>query len=264
MEIAGYIASLFVGIALGLLGGGGSILTVPVLVYLFHLNPVTAAAYSLFVVGTTSSVGAATKLAQKQADLKTAVVFGIPSIISIYLTRAYLVHAIPEVVGHLGNFALTRDRLLMLFFSIVMVFAAIKMIGKPKINNPLLTSPLYTNLKIIIQGLITGLIAGLVGAGGGFLIIPALVLLCQLPMSIAVGTSLVIIAANSIIGFLGDLGRTEMDWPFILTITGISIAGLVLGLGISKKMSGRSLRRGFGFFVLVLAAFIMIREVFLS
>ncbi len=261
MEIIGYIASLAIGVALGLIGGGGSILTVPVLVYLFGVNPVTATAYSLFIVGTTSLVGSIPKYKSGEINLKTALIFGIPSIAAVFATRAFIVPAIPTEVFSIGSFIVTKSLLMMILFAVLMVFASVTMIrekkktttvGEQKFNYPL----------ILLEGAVVGVLTGLVGAGGGFLIIPALVLLSNLPMKQAVGTSLLIIAAKSLIGFTGDLGKIEMDWTLLLSVTALAIAGIFIGNIMSRKISGESLKKGFGWFVLVMGIYIIIKELF--
>ena len=263
MEIIGFLASIFIGIFLGLIGGGGSILTVPVLVYLFHIDPVEATAYSLFIVGSSSLVGAWPKYKQGFVHLKTAVIFGIPSIISVYATRKFLVPAIPSNLGEYGGLIVTKSLMLMLLFAILMIAASFSMIrsntsketfteGGQKFNYPL----------ILIEGALVGLLTGLVGAGGGFLIIPALVMLSKLPMKQAVGTSLLIIAAKSLIGFTGDLGNSTINWTLLLSVTALAIAGIFIGDKLSKRIDGNQLKKGFGWFVLLMGLYIMIQQLF--
>jgi uncharacterized protein len=265
MEIIGYIASVLIGISLGLIGGGGSILTVPVLVYLFGVDPVLATAYSLFIVGSTSLVGVLPKYRQGLVNLKTALIFGAPAIAAVYATRKFIVPAIPQEVFTIADFTFTKPILMMLLFAVLMVFASYSMIkgkneeangngGQQKFNYPL----------IIIEGTVVGVLTGLVGAGGGFLIIPALVLLSKLPMKQAVGTSLLIIAAKSLIGFLGDIGHQTIDWKLLIIVTVLAIAGIFIGNALSKKISGDKLKRGFGWFVLVMGIYIIVKELFLS
>ena len=263
MEIAGYLASLAIGISLGLIGGGGSILTVPVLVYLFGIEPVLATAYSLFIVGFSSLVGAFPKYKQGLVNIKTALIFGIPSILAVFATRKYIVPLIPDEIFSIGNFVITKNILMMVLFAILMVFASVSMIrekdsngnaanGEQKFNYPL----------IILEGSVVGLLTGLVGAGGGFLIIPALVLLSKLPMKQAVGTSLLIIAAKSLIGFTGDLSHYNMDWTLLLIVTSLAAAGIFVGDLLHKKIHGEKLKKGFGWFVLVMGIYIIIKEIF--
>jgi len=265
MEILGYIASVIIGISLGLIGGGGSILTVPVLVYLFGVNPVLATAYSLFIVGSTSLVGAIPKYRKGLVNLKTSVIFGLPAIAAVYATRSWVVPAIPNEVFTVGDFVVTKGILMMVLFAILMVFASVSMIrdktnyengsnGEQKFNYPL----------ILLEGVVVGALTGLVGAGGGFLIIPALVLLSKLPMKQAVGTSLLIIAAKSLIGFTGDLGHYTIDWKLLLIVTALAISGIFVGNWMSHKVSGEKLKKGFGWFVLVMGIYIIVKELFLK
>lgn len=264
MEIAGYLASALIGISLGLIGGGGSILTVPVLVYLFGVNAVEATAYSLFIVGATSLVGTFPKYNQGLVDVKTGLIFGAPSIAAVYLTRKFLVPAIPTEIFTAGDFVVTKSILMMLLFAALMVFASVSMIrDKKAVSEEPKEDKGFNYPMILAEGAIVGMLTGLVGAGGGFLIIPALVLFTGLPMKKAVGTSLMIIAAKSLIGFTGDLGHFEMNWNLLITVSIIAIAGIFLGNYLSLKIDGAKLKKGFGWFVLVMGVYIIIKELFL-
>lgn len=265
MDIAGYLASVFIGISLGLIGGGGSILTVPVLVYLFSVDAVLATAYSLFIVGTTSVVGSFSYFKKGLVNVNTAVVFGIPSIISVFLTRAYILPAIPNEIFSIGNFTVTKSILLMLLFAVLMVFASYKMIKKSTNYDGDDRHIHEQNYPLsFLQGTFVGLVTGLIGAGGGFLIIPALVNLLKLPMKTAIGTSLIIISINSITGFLFSLHRTVVDWQFLLSISGIAVLGILIGSYISTKIDGKKLKPAFGWFVLVMGIYIIIKETILK
>lgn len=260
MEIIGYFASALIGISLGLIGGGGSILTVPVLVYLFAVSPVTATAYSLFIVGATSLVGAYQKYKDGMVDIKTGLIFGAPSIVAVYLTRKWLVPAIPTTIFEIGGFEVSKSLLLMLLFAVLMVFASISMIRDKKAASESSSQIKMNYPMILIEGAVVGILTGLVGAGGGFLIIPALVLFTGLQMKQAIGTSLLIIAAKSLIGFTGDLSNMQMDWNLLLMVTAIAIAGIFLGNRLSKSIDGNKLKKGFGWFVLVMGVYIIIKE----
>lgn len=263
MEIAGYFASVLIGIALGLIGGGGSILTVPVLVYLFHINPVMATGYSLFIVGTTSAVGSVSYFRKGLVNIKTAIIFGIPSIAAVFATREWIVPAIPEEIFTAGEFTLTRGLLLLLLFAVLMVVASFSMIRKSKQQTATEPAEQKFNYPLILaEGSIVGMLTGLVGAGGGFLIIPALVILSKLPMKQAIGTSLVIIAAKSLIGFIAEAGDAATDWKLLLIVTAFAVAGIFIGTAAAKKIDGDKLKPAFGWFVLVMGIYIIVKEIF--
>jgi uncharacterized membrane protein YfcA len=260
IEIIGYLGALLIGLVLGLIGGGGSILTVPILVYALTLNPVLATAYSLFVVGTTSLVGAVKNMMKGMVDFKTAIIFSIPAFIAVYLTRAFLIPAIPVELFMIGDFLVTKNLAIMLFFAVIMLLASVSMIrnkGKEIDEDSVIT---YNYPLIIIEGIVVGGITGIVGAGGGFLIIPALVLLAKLPMKKAVATSLFIIAIKSLIGFLGDVQNLEIDWKFLLSFTALSIVGIFIGIWLNKFIDGKKLKKAFGWFVLVMGVYIIYKE----
>lgn len=264
MEILGYIGSVVIGIALGLIGGGGSILTVPVLVYLFGVEPVIATAYSLFIVGITSLTGAIPKYRHGLVDLKTAFIFGIPSIAAVFVTRKYIVPLIPVHILNLGDFVVTKSILIMVLFAILMVVASVSMIRNNIDENDEPLERKFNYPMIMLEGTVVGILTGFVGAGGGFLIIPALVLFSKLPMKKAVGTSLLIIAAKSLIGFTGDLSHYTMDWKLLLIVTGIAVAGIFIGNGLHRKIPGEKLKVWFGWFVLVMGIYIMIKELLIN
>jgi uncharacterized protein len=265
MDWIGYFASVLIGISLGLIGGGGSILTVPVLVYLFPVEPVLATSYSLFIVGTTSLVGTVTKYKQGLIHFKTAFIFALPAIATVWITRRLLLPRIPYNVFTIAGYTVTKPLLLLILFAVLMVFASVSMIrsnGKFVTGK---TGPLQFNYPMIfLQGAMVGIITGLIGAGGGFLIIPALVIFSKLPVKKAIGTSLLIITVNSLIGFLSSLSHHAMDWKLLAIITSLAIAGLFAGNQFSHRISGEKLKKVFGWFVLLMGLYILVRELFLS
>ena len=261
-DLFGYLAAGFIGISLGLIGGGGSILTVPVLVYLFHVEPTLATAYSLFIVGTTALVGGVQSARKNLVDFRTAIVFAIPSFLGVYFTRRYFIPLLPHDLFSVGSFLITRDIAIMVFFAIIMVVAAVSMIRNKRQETADDQPVTYNYPMIILEGLVVGALTGIVGAGGGFLIIPALVLFAKLPMKKAVGTSLIIIAAKSLIGFLGDIGSGQhINFHFITVVSVIAIAGIFLGSYVSRFIESRRLKSGFGWFVLVMGIYVIFNEV---
>ena len=258
MEILGYVAAILGGVVLGALGGGGSILSIPILVYLFGIEPVLASAYSLFIVGTTSLVGAIPKYRDHLVNLRTGILFGIPSIVAIFSTRKWIVPALPEIIFQTESFILTQRALLLGLFGILMVLASFSMIRNRK--EPEANHKRFRTFLVIVEGLLIGFLTGLVGAGGGFLIIPALVLLTGLNFKTAVGTSLFIIAINSLLGFLGDVLTHTIEWKLLLTITALAIGGILIGNKMARKQPAQVLRKAFGWLTLCMGIFILIRE----
>lgn len=257
MEILGYVGALFIGLVLGLTGGGGSILTVPILVYLMSINPVTATAYSLFIVGTTSTFGAIQNYRKNLVDIKNGFIFAIPSFIAVYLTRKFIVPRIPEIIIE-SPILITKNTFLMLFFAVIMIFGALSVLKKKSQDT---NNEEKRNLILIgIQTFTIGIIIGLVGAGGGFLIIPSLILFAKLPIRKAVGTSLFIIAMNSLVGFIGDVQNLEIDWLFLLTFSAISVVGIFIGMYLTKYTNESQLKKIFAYFVLLMAAIILLKE----
>jgi len=259
LEVLGYFGSLLIGIILGITGGGGSILTVPTLVYILNYNPIIATAYSLFIVGTTSGIGTIQNFKKGLVVPKKAFQFAVPSLIGVYLTRKFIVPKIPDVVFYFGSLKLSKDTFLMILFAVVMLIAAYSMLKNNK-KNELIERTTKTITVVIIQLFFVGVLIGLIGAGGGFLIIPALLNFAQLPIKKAIGTSLLIIAINSLIGFIGDVQNTIIDWTFLLIFTTISVAGIFIGLYIQKFINEKMLKKLFGVFVLIMAIFILYKE----
>ena len=258
----GFAATILAGATMGLIGGGGSILTVPILVYLLEIPPVLATGYSLFVVGLSALVGSVNYFKLGLVNLKAGTIFAIPAFVGVFLARKFLVPALPVEIFNLGNLVVGRDLIVMGVFATVMILASVSMIrggseseqeGELQFNYPM----------IALEGLIVGAVTGFVGAGGGFLIIPALVVLAKLPMKQAVGTSLMIIAVKSLFGFLGDLGNQSIDWGFMALFCLLSIIGIYLGTYLSRFVSSAKLKPGFGWFVLIMGLFILAKETIL-
>lgn len=261
MEILGYFLALFIGISLGLIGGGGSILAMPILVYVFNFKPQLATSYSLFVVGISASIGSLKHYQLNNLKFNTAVVFGLPSIISLLITRTFILPQIPDTIFTISKIIITKNILLMIVFAALMVVASISMIQEKK------TMKLDKNtnkIKLAFVGFMVGFITGFLGAGGGFLIIPALMFFAALPMKQAIGTSLFIIAINAMIGFIGDVtNNVLLDYKFLLLFSTIAVIGIFIGIYFSKKVDGSKLKPAFGWFILVAGIYIIFKEFFL-
>lgn len=262
MEILGYFAAILIGVSLGMVGSGGSILTVPVLVYLMGINPLLATTSSLFIVGVTSLVGGLRAYAKRLVDFKAVSEFGIPSIFSIFITRHYLLPAIPSPIFYIGHEAVSKGMFLMIVFAVLMLGASISMIRSipESTNKTTEAAEAHKALPVVLIGLAIGVITGLLGAGGGFLIIPTLVLFLRIPMKTAVGTSLLVIAINSLFGFLFSLKQFEYDWALIGSFTVLAISGIFIGSKLAERVSPASLKKGFGWFVMCMGVYIIARE----
>ncbi len=260
MEVFGFIAAGLIGISLGLIGGGGSILAVPVLAYIFLLDEKTATAYSLFIVGFSALIGGIQQHKNGNVDWKTATIFGIPAVIGVWLVRHYVVPVLPDVLFNIGYFYFTRRMAMFGLFALLMIVAAYNMLY-PKSKHEVRGVVVYNYPLILLEGLTVGSITGFVGAGGGFLIIPALVMFANLEMKKAIGTSLIIIAFKSILGFLlGDALSMHIDWEFLGIFTIIALSGIYIGVFINNFIDGKILQKGFGFFIIIMAVFIITKE----
>ncbi len=261
MEISGYVIALAVGLIMGLIGGGGSILTLPVLVYIMGVQPKTGTTYSLLIVGITALIAGLQKARQDQVNFKTVLLFGLPSIISVYFTRQWLLPLVPETIVETQNYVLLKDQALMLLFAIIMLLSAFSMIKKT--HKPTQESGSINYGMIVLEGLFVGMITGLVGVGGGFLIIPALTLFARTPMKTAIGTSLMIIAINSAAGFIGDMQTAlNIDWTLLISFTLLSVTGSLFGNKLAEKTDNNKLKQYFAWFVMAMGLFIIFKELF--
>ncbi|GIJ94638.1 UPF0721 transmembrane protein [Capnocytophaga stomatis] len=265
-EILGYALATLIGISLGLVGSGGSILTLPILVYLMGVEPILATAYSLFIVGVTSLVGGIKNAFLKRVDFKSVFIFGVPSVLAVYFSRAFLLPLIPDVLFRIDSLVFTKSMGLMVLFAVVMILASVSMLRpRKKYQQDEKTEIRYNYPMILLEGVAVGVLTGLVGAGGGFLVIPALVLLAKMPIKLAVGTSLFIIAIKSILGFIGDLQNYSeiIDWELLMIFSVLSVLGIFVGIFLSGKIDGTRLKSIFGWFVLVMGVYIFVKELFL-
>ncbi|UII30034.1 sulfite exporter TauE/SafE family protein [Fulvivirga ulvae] len=264
-EFFGYLSAIVIGFTLGLIGGGGSILTVPALVYIIGVSPVLSTSYSLFVVGVSALVGSLNYMRKGLVSYQTAVVFAIPSFLAVYTTRKFVVPAVPDVIFSSERIIVSKDLAIMVLFALIMLMASISMImsGRKELPKEMAgQEPVFNYPLILLEGALVGALTGLVGAGGGFLIIPALVLMAKLPMKLAVGTSLLIIAAKSLIGFVGDIEEQPIEWSFIIPFTAIAVAGIFIGSYVSRYVANERLKSWFGWFVLFMSFYILFKEVF--
>ncbi len=260
MEIVGYFLSVLIGVSLGLLGGGGSILAIPIVVYLFNVEPILATSYSLFIVGATSLVGTKRHYALGNLKVGTAIYFALPSVISILITRKIFVPLIPEQIFQLNHFILTKNILTMIVFAVLMIAASVSMIRQQQYKAEETKEP--NNIQLMMYGFLIGLITGFLGAGGGFLIIPVLIFFAKLDMKQAVGTSLLIISINSLLGFAGDIiNHVTIDWLLLGSISFFAIIGMFIGTQLSKKITGSKLKPLFGWFVLIMGLYIILKEI---
>jgi len=248
---------------LGIFGAGGSILTVPILVFLMGVPASEATAYSLFIVGVTALFGAYSYYKKDLIRFKIGFIFAIPAFVGVYSVRLLLMPALPESITTFGTWELTKDALVLIVFSVIMIMAAYAMIKPSKPAKSSATEEKELNfLLIALEGLVVGSVTGFVGAGGGFLIIPALVILAGLSIKDAVGTSLMIIAFKSILGFVGDIqSGMVIDWILLFEVTGLSIVGALLGEKLGRNIDGNKLKPAFGYFVLVMGIGLLLREV---
>jgi len=264
MEIAGYISAIGIGIVLGLMGSGGGILTLPLLVYLFHIDALTAATYTFFIIGVTSLAGLGSYYRSGDVCMRSAVALGIPSVSAVYFTRSYLLPTIPAELMEIQGFVITKSSFLALLFAVVMLLASRSMIGARQTANTASPALRRNYFRVILEGCCIGTVCGLIGVGGGFLIIPALVLFGKLSMKKAVGTSLSVIAVQSFIGFLSSEERSGINWNFLILMSVISIAGIMIGVSLSRKVDGKMLQPLLGYAMMLMSLWMIVKETLLK
>jgi uncharacterized membrane protein YfcA len=249
MLIVGYALAALIGLSLGLMGGGGSILTVPIFVYVLAFDPKLAIAMSLPVVGVTSLVGALGHWRAGNVDLKTAALFGV-----VAMTAAY-------VGARLAAFLTGAVQLSLL--AVIMLVAAVSMFRNARRAESAAeeSEERPASLALLVPvAVCVGLVTGVVGIGGGFLIVPALVLLGRISMKQAVGTSLLVIAMNCASGFVGYLGRVDIPWMFVFGFTTIAVFGILAGTYLVRYVSQRALKQAFSVFLIVMGSFILVQN----
>ena len=258
LELIGFFGAFLTGIIIGLFGGGGSILAVPIFVYLFQLNPILATSYSMFVVGFSAAIGTLINIRKKLIEYKTAFIFTLPALVSVFLTRRFIIPNLPDVIMSMGSFTITKEMALM-FFSLIIILSSVFMMKKPTTVASKSDSK-RKDLFLLVIGLGVGLLTGLVGAGGGFIIVPALVLFAKLSIKQAVATSLIIITFNSLIGFSADLSLLQIEWRFLSLFTALSVLGIFVGTYFSNFVQESTLKINFARFMIVMAAVIIFKE----
>lgn len=262
MENIGLLASVLIGISIGLIGGGGSILAMPILVYLFKVNPENATSYSLFIVGFTSMIGSFFQYRLGNLKIKFALLFGIPSIASLLFMRKFLLPLLPKSLFYISNVEVTKNLLIMVVFAILMLATSFSFIKKNSVER---TTTQPNNLLLISVGTFVGFLIGFLGAGGGFLIVPALLYFGNLPIKKAIGTSLFIIFINSLIGFSADvIADIPIDFKLLFQIVFMALLGLIIGTYLSKKIDGKKLKPLIGWFILVMGIYILVKELILN
>lgn len=261
IELTGYLATVLIGISLGFIGAGGSILCVPVMVYLFSIKPMEASSYSLFIVGMSSAVGVFTNSRKRLVQFNIALTMGLFSIAGVFVTRSLIMPAIPSNLGTVGHYAIKKSFASMVLFALLMLCASYSMTRDAVMKNSRQENGKQKNIiKLSLCGIAIGFTAGLSGIGGGFLLIPSLVLFAGLPMKEAVATSLLIITMNCIIGFVTDANHFSFDWNFLLKLTAFAVLGIVTGIFLSRKMQSLDLKKIFGWLVMVIGSSILIKE----
>jgi uncharacterized membrane protein YfcA len=260
-ELEAYTASVVIGLCLGLIGAGGSILTIPVFVYILKTSPVASTIYSMFVVGICSFTGAIIAFTKKLVDIKAAVVFGLPSVAGVFIARKLIFPLVPEQLFSIGSMAITKDVFIMLVLAIIMLIVSIKMLKKKSANVTVRNAERKnTNAIFFLQGICTGIVTGLLGVGGGFLIVPALLLWLKLPVKTAIGTTLFIITINSAAGFITSYTSVLIQWPLMIKFAIGAIAGILAGSKLSEKIKADYLKKILAWFIIITSVYVLYKQ----
>ena len=260
-HIVGYAGAVLTGLILGLMGGGGALLSIPVLHYLFLIPADVATGYSLFLIGVTATSGAIQNIREKLVDYNALAYYGIPSAVTVYCVRRFLIPNLPDTIIHIYGYTLDKNHTILGLLCIVMFTLAYKMIlVEPEIEQEHEVKESEIG-KLIMYSVLIGLFIGVVGAGGGFLMTPALIYIAHLSIKKAIGTSLLLVAGNSLIGFMGDIHSNQtMDWKFLFIFSSFSIVGVFVGIYLQQFIQAKKLKKMFGWFVLFIAVLMVLKE----
>ena len=254
------LAVAIVGLLLGLLGGGGSLLILPILVYMVGLEPVAATSYSLLIVGVAALFGAINYWRQGLVSLPSVVSFGLPSVAGVFFIRLAIMPHMPAVLLS-EPIVITKNGFVMTIFAVIVFGSSYSMIHGRRSESS--SHGKASTVMSILAGALVGLVTGFVGAGGGFLIVPALLLLLKLPMREAVATSLFVIALKSILGFLGDVLVVEgIQWWLLVKMIAAAVIGIGIGVKLNRRVAADRLKAAFGWFVLAIGVLILVGEFF--
>jgi len=256
-----YAASVAIGLCLGVIGAGGSILTIPVLVYLLKTDPLVSTIYSMFIVGACSFVGTVLSAVKNCIDFKAAVWFGIPSVIGVFAARKLIFPLLPEKFFCIGSLTVSKDVFIMVVLAGVMLFVSLRML---KNNSAQVRHDKALHLPtsfFVLQGVITGIVTGLLGVGGGFLIVPALLLWARLSIKIAIGTALLIITINSAMGFASGYSSIATDWALLLKYATGAIVGILAGTRLADKLPADNLKKILAWFIIITSVYVLYRQI---
>ncbi len=263
MEVLGFTISVLMGVSLGLLGGGGSIFAVPVLVYIFGIDAIHSSIYSNFMVGITAGIGFYGYYLRNLICFKSALGFLLPALTSIFFFKEYLIPYLPDTIQVLNIYSVSKSSLILIITGLLMLIASIWMLDKDEnkgIDHSNEVEPVYLNLS----GIVIGGLTAFIGIGGGFLIVPALLVYGKLPMKKAIGTALLIILFKSFTGFSIDVIQNQFDWTFLLKFSAFGVVGMLAGIYLSGLVSNEKLKKGFAYLILGVGSLVLIKELFIQ